>query len=1156
MLFLIPVVTVAQTSPPLGISASYALFTTSGAISNSGLSQVTGDFGTNGGAISGFGNVNGQMHTADATTTQCAIDVANAYNNLTAQTPAVPHGDALGGGEVLSPNIYLITTASTITGNLILDGCGDPNAQYVFQLNGVLSTAASSRIVLTNGTKACNVFWRVAGAMNMATNTTFKGTIIASGAVTIAAGCSLEGRALSTAGAFVLSSLTAAVPLGCNDPVFSGPVAPNLGTVECFSILTSNGIVTNTGTTNVIGDIGSNSLTASGFNPIGVVGLIHPIPDAVTAQASLDLSSLYATLSGLPYDIELLNPVLFGKSQVLTPNIYLLSAATMLSDTLFLDARGVLDAVFVIRIMGALTTNVNPQIVLLGGAQASNVFWQVEGAVTISGGDFNGIIVANNGAIVLNAGVVLDGRALSTTGNITTQNVTITSTNTVGVGSSIPTLCINTELTAITHKTTGATGIGAGMGLPAGVTATWSANALTINGIPTTLGTFNYSIPLTGGCGSVNATGTITVTSVGVGNTGGAASSTPTICINTALTNITHTTTSATGIGSATGLPGGVTAAWLSNTITISGTPTASGTFNYSIPLTGGCGSVNVTGTITVTSIIANTVVTFPTPTLCLNTAFSYISHSTEGATGIGSAWGLPTGLTAAWSANTITISGTPTVAGTYNYSIQLTGGCGCINATGVITISPSAKPVVSLITTSKTACHGVKATLGGNVTATGAWTLTLSDGQTTTGSGSGAWSLVVAPTTSTTYTIASFVDAATCLGTLSGSTTLTLPTTGTTVSNNNESATCELNKAGWIHFYHSSGRLIASINSAGQNLGDVSVTSYLDVTNQVIKDCYNPSAFYETEVMRRHWVIAPSIQPVTPVLVRLPFKNEELTFLSGVANANLNLLDDVNTIADIKLSKYSGPLNVDSIFANNCTSEGGNEGTTIHTQVSTGLTTDFSTVAGSQYTDFSISRFSELWLHGSSVNSPLPIELLSFTATTKSNYIELNWVTASEINNDYFDVERSLDGINFTSISTINGAGNSIKNLSYSTIDYAPLRGWSYYRLKQTDYDGKTSYSNIVTEKFIKLNDFKIYPNPNSGEVFYCQISNNDAKVLVVLRDMMGHEYYSKVLVTNQNGEDLYSIDPSQKLDPGTYSVTATSNNKVYQKKLVVINN
>jgi hypothetical protein len=78
----------------------------------------------------------------------------------------------------------------------------------------------------------------------------------------------------------------------------------------------------------------------------------------------------------------------------------------------------------------------------------------------------------------------------------------------------------------------------------------------------------------------------------------GAASSTPTLCMNTSLTNITHTTTGATGIGTATGLPSGVTASWTSNTITISGTPTASGTFNYSIPVNSGC--VSATGTITV----------------------------------------------------------------------------------------------------------------------------------------------------------------------------------------------------------------------------------------------------------------------------------------------------------------------------------------------------------------------------------------------------------------------------------------------------------------------------------------------------------------------------------------------------------------------------
>jgi len=292
--------------------------------------------------------------------------------------------------------------------------------------------------------------------------------------------------------------------------------------------------------------------------------------------------------------------------------------------------------------------------------------------------------------------------AVTSTG-ATTQNVaasgTVTAANTVGAASSSPTLCINTALTNITHTTTGATGIGTATGLPAGVTAAFASNTITISGTPTSAGTFNYSIPLTGGCSSVNATGTITVTAA---NTAGAASSTPTLCINTALTNITHTTTGATGIGTATGLPTGVTAAWASNTITISGTPTAAGIFNYSIPLTGGCSSVNATGTITVSA--ANTVgIASSTPTLCINTALTNITHTTTGTTGIGTATGLPTGVTAAWASNTITISGTPTAAGIFNYSIPLTGGCSSVNATGTITVS--ALPTVSDITGTQQVC-------------------------------------------------------------------------------------------------------------------------------------------------------------------------------------------------------------------------------------------------------------------------------------------------------------------------------------------------------------------------------------------------------------------------------------------------------------------
>ncbi len=179
--------------------------------------------------------------------------------------------------------------------------------------------------------------------------------------------------------------------------------------------------------------------------------------------------------------------------------------------------------------------------------------------------------------------------------------------NTVSTASSSPTPCINSTLTAITHTTTGATGISnsgvsGANGLPAGVSATWSAGTITISGTPTVANSYFYSIPLTGGYGSVNATGTITVNPI---NTVNSASSSPTLCINNPLTAITHNTTGATGISNsgvsgANGLPAGVSATWSVGTITISGTPTASGSFSYSIPLTGGCGSINATGTIVV----------------------------------------------------------------------------------------------------------------------------------------------------------------------------------------------------------------------------------------------------------------------------------------------------------------------------------------------------------------------------------------------------------------------------------------------------------------------------------------------------------------------------------------------------------------------------
>jgi hypothetical protein len=227
--------------------------------------------------------------------------------------------------------------------------------------------------------------------------------------------------------------------------------------------------------------------------------------------------------------------------------------------------------------------------------------------------------------------------------------------------------------------------------------AGYTSSAQNPTGVAPTV-TTTYTVRATNNYGCwTEASTTVTVMEL---NSVSAASSTPTICINTALIDITHTTTGATEIGTATGLPNGVVATWNSNTITISGTPTESGTFTYSIPLIGGCGAATATGTIEVTPI-TNTVsdASTLTSTLCINTVLTDITHTTTGTTGIDTPTGLPAGVTATWNNNVITISGTPTESGTFNYSIPLLG-CGNVIATGEIVVldnsfvsAPSATP-------------------------------------------------------------------------------------------------------------------------------------------------------------------------------------------------------------------------------------------------------------------------------------------------------------------------------------------------------------------------------------------------------------------------------------------------------------------------------
>jgi hypothetical protein len=121
----------------------------------------------------------------------------------------------------------------------------------------------------------------------------------------------------------------------------------------------------------------------------------------------------------------LLYPAQFGNSLVLTPHTYVMNAATTLTDSLYLNAEGNANAIFVIQINGALSTSAFSSVTLINGAQANNVYWVVQGAVTINNNStFCGNIICNNGAISLGTGVNLDGRALTTAGIINTTAMT------------------------------------------------------------------------------------------------------------------------------------------------------------------------------------------------------------------------------------------------------------------------------------------------------------------------------------------------------------------------------------------------------------------------------------------------------------------------------------------------------------------------------------------------------------------------------------------------------------------------------------------------------------------------------------------------------------------------------------------------------------
>jgi len=272
------------------------------------------------------------------------------------------------------------------------------------------------------------VYWTVEGLASLASETKMCGTIIAdNAAIALTTNDTIEGRALTTAGAITRSGVLAYMPGVSGAPLLQGPVAPNPGSTKCYALFSGNGPVSNLGVSFVMGDMGTNVGLTSGLDALLVSGAIYDIVDGSTAQCAADLLVMYDSRNTLPVDTELLYHAQFVQSLALTPYTYLLNAATALTDSLSLNAMGHANTVFVINISGALSTSTHAKVILINGTQSKNVYWKVDGPVDINDySEFKGIIVANDVAVSLKTGVTLDGRAYTTTGAFATAGITTT----------------------------------------------------------------------------------------------------------------------------------------------------------------------------------------------------------------------------------------------------------------------------------------------------------------------------------------------------------------------------------------------------------------------------------------------------------------------------------------------------------------------------------------------------------------------------------------------------------------------------------------------------------------------------------------------------------------------------------------------------------
>ena len=196
-------------------ASTYAIIAGS-TVTNTGPTSITGDVAIfPGTAITGFlpGVIHGDLHAADPTAQQAKLDLGTAYRDAMGRvgSPVLVAGNL--GGQTLAPGLYKSTSSLEVSsGDLTLDGGGDANAVYVFQMASTFNMTTGRRVILTNGARAANIFWAVGSSATLGTGCSFYGNLLVYASISMATGTVMEGRALTQVGAVTMQSNTIVLP--------------------------------------------------------------------------------------------------------------------------------------------------------------------------------------------------------------------------------------------------------------------------------------------------------------------------------------------------------------------------------------------------------------------------------------------------------------------------------------------------------------------------------------------------------------------------------------------------------------------------------------------------------------------------------------------------------------------------------------------------------------------------------------------------------------------------------------------------------------------------------------------------------------------------------------------------------------------------------